>query len=123
MENQVQFAGILKAMKMTLSRWFFIWLAASATSSNGQVVEEVIMKVPCGVSIQAALARDKADDAIFRQDEKDIAYAFLLGLGSNDPRLGDMKEVYGRSIGAAVYFCGRNPDATLFDIGRMIGRG
>jgi hypothetical protein len=92
-------------------------------SADPEFVNPILFEANCGLAIQAAVAFSNNDVAsIFREDEKAAAYAFLLGLGARDPRPGSEKEVFGRGIGAAAFFCDRNRDVSIFEIGRLLGR-
>ncbi len=84
--------------------------------------EQILLDAPCTAAIQAAIAFSNRKDSIFREEEEAAAYAFLLGIGTNDPRNASSAEAFGRGLGAAAFFCDRNPDISIFEVGRLIGR-
>jgi hypothetical protein len=92
------------------------------TRAETNFTQSILFQSQCGAAIEAAVAYSNGADTIYRIDEKTAAYAFILGIGANDPRDGTQKEAFGRGIGAAVFFCNRNPDVSIFQIGRMIGQ-
>ena len=112
-------------MKQSLRKTVFLaasLLTVTETRADANFVQHLLFSSKCNAAISAAVEYSNGSLAIFREDEKAAAYAFFLGLGSNDKRGGSEKEAFGRGIGAAAFYCERNPDISIFEVGKLIGR-
>lgn len=102
-------------------------LAAAVDRAAAEIdshVSGILFFEPCQTGIDAALAQMNGDvGSVFREDEKAAAYGLLLGLGlSLVEQGGAATEVIGVGVGAAIFYCKRNPDVSLYDVARLLAR-